>query len=39
MPLGVAATIGALLGVIFGSKLPEDGLRPTVLDAHKVRAR
>lgn len=39
MPLGGAATIGALLGVIFGAKLPGDGLRPTVLDAHKVRVR
>ena len=35
-PLGLAAFVGGVLGVVFGAKLPQDGLSPTVLDAHKV---
>lgn len=36
VPLGVAAFIGGLLGVIWGAKLPSDDLTSSLYDAHKV---
>ena len=35
-PLSIVAFIGGIVGVVFGGKLPEDGLDDTVYSTHKV---